>query len=277
MEKCPVNRNQAIPANNQTPEVTQPSKGSLDFPPPAIAPQFSTILQLGLFPITPMRADQLNLLDLQPLSQRITVVGLVSDQPPHTLARPAPRPARHLHLLKGLFDQSDFRRRGPSKCASKRNTLAVDHHHPLRTLAALGFSDTGPPFFAGAKLPSAKVSSQSRYWRSSSSARSARQTSSQMFNSSQSFSRRQQVEALGYRLGRSRQRAPLLSTQRMPSKTCRLSCQGLPPLGPAAVLGKSGSSFFHCSSFRNGVVRAIGLPPTAYYPKSFKKSSGLTC
>ena len=223
-----------------------------------------------------MRADQLNLSGLQPLSQPITVVGLVGDQPRHPLAGPTPRPARHLHLLKGFFDQFDFRRRGRSKCASKRNTLAVDHHHPLRTLAALGLPDTGPPFFAGAKLPSAKVSFQSRYWRSSSSARSARQTSSQMPNSSQSFSRRQHVEGLGYGSGRSRQQAPLLSTQRMPSRTRRLSFQGRPPFLPGAVLGNRGSSFFHCSSFRIGVVRAIGSPPTAYYLKSFKTSSAIT-
>ncbi len=276
MEKRSVDRNQAIPAHNQAPEVAQPSKGSLDFPPPAVASEFPAILPLGLFPISPMRADQLNLPGFQPLSQRITVVGLVGDQSPHALARPAPAPTRHLHLLKGLFDQLHFRRRGRSQCASKRNTLAVDHHHPLRTFAALGLADTEPPFFAGAKLPSAKVSSQSKYWRSSSSASKARQTSSQIPSSSHSRRRRQQVEALGYRLGRSRQRAPLLSTQRMPSKTCRLSFQGLPPFFPGAVCGSIGSSFFHCSSFRNGVVRAIGSPPTAYYPKSFKKSSDAT-
>ena len=214
-------------------------------------------------------------LGLQPLSPRIPVVGLVRDQPPHALAWPAPSPARHLYLLQGLFDPSPFRRRGRSQCASQRNPLAVAPH-PLRSLAALGFSDTGSPFFAGAKLPSAKVSSKFRYGRSSGSAGKARQTSSQTPNSSQSFSRRQQVEALGYRRGRSRQRAPLWSTPRMPSKTCRLSCQALPSLGTAAVLGKSGYSFFHCSSFGNGVVGAIGSPPTAYYPKSCKKPTDLT-
>jgi len=31
-------------------------------------------------------------------------------------------------------------------------TAAVDHHHPLRPLAPLGFSDSAAPFFAGAKL-----------------------------------------------------------------------------------------------------------------------------
>jgi hypothetical protein len=46
---------------------------------------------------------------------------------------------------------------------------------------------------------------------------------------------------------------------------------------PDAVLGSRGSSFSHCSSFKNEVVRAIGSPPTAYYLKSLKKSSDLTC
>jgi hypothetical protein len=46
---------------------------------------------------------------------------------------------------------------------------------------------------------------------------------------------------------------------------------------PGAVLGSRGSSFSHCSSFKNEVVRAIGSPPIAYYLKSLKKSSDLTC
>jgi hypothetical protein len=39
------------------------------------------------------------------------------------------------------------------KVVSQRKTAAVDHHHPLRPLAPLGFSDSAAPFFAGAKLP----------------------------------------------------------------------------------------------------------------------------
>jgi hypothetical protein len=275
MEKCAIDCNQAIPANHQSTEITQPSEGTLDFPPASVAPQLSAVLQLGLFPISTMGTNQLNLLCLQTLSKWIAIVGLVGDQPFHALAGSASAPARDLHLLKGGFNQLHFRRRGRSKCASKRNTLAVDHHHPLRTFAALGFADCKPPFFAGAKLPSAKVSSQSKYCRSSSSASNARQISSQMPSSSHNRNRRQQVDGLGYRLGRSRQRAPLLRTQRIPSSTWRLSCQGLPPLVPTAVLGRSGSSLFHCSFFKNGVVRAIGSPPIAYYLKLLKKSSDI--
>jgi hypothetical protein len=68
-----------------------------------------------------------------------------------------------------------------------------------------------------------------------------------------------------------------LSTQRIPSRTLRLSRHGLPPFLPDAVLGSRGSSFSHCSSFKNEVVRAIGSPPIAYYLKSLKKSSDLIC
>jgi hypothetical protein len=45
---------------------------------------------------------------------------------------------------------------------------------------------------------------------------------------------------------------------------------------PGAVLGSIGSSFFHCSTFKNQVVRAIGSPPIAYYPKLLRMSSDLT-
>jgi hypothetical protein len=48
MEKRAIDRNQAIPAHDQSPEVAEPGKGALDFPPPAISPQLSAILQLGL-------------------------------------------------------------------------------------------------------------------------------------------------------------------------------------------------------------------------------------
>jgi hypothetical protein len=276
MEKRAIDRNQAVPANYQSPEITEPGKGALDFPPPAISPQLSAILQPGLGAIAAMGTNQVNLKRLQSLPKRITVVSLVSDQPLHAFSGSSASPARNFHLFKGGLNQFDFRRRGRSKCASQRNTLAVDHHHPLRTFTSLGFADAQPPFFAEAKLPSAKVSSQSRYCRSSSSAKSARQISSQTPRSSHSLNRRQHVAELGYRSGRSRQRAPLLSTQRIPSSTLRLSRQGLPPFLPGAVLGSRGSSFSHCSSFKNDVVRAIGSPPIAYYLKSLKKSSDLT-
>ena len=40
----------------------------------------------------------------------------------------------------------NFRRRCRVKVVSQTNTLAVDHHHPLRPLTPLGFSTAQPPF-----------------------------------------------------------------------------------------------------------------------------------
>lgn len=223
-----------------------------------------------------MRTNQIDFLGLQSLSQWIAIVGLVRDQALHALFRATSSLARDLDLLQRALNKFYFRRRGRSKCASHRNTFAVDHHHPLRTFAALGFSDALAPFFAGAKLPSAKVSSQSRYCSSSSCESKARQMSNHMPMSSHSFNRRQHVEGLGYMSGKSRQRAPVLRTHKIPSSTWRLSCQGRPPFLPGAVFGSNGSIFFHWSSFKSGVVRAIGSPPTAYYPKTLEKSSTLS-
>ena len=272
MEEGSIDGNQAIPANNQAPEITQPRKGPLDFPSPAIPPQFPAVLKLRLNPVAPMRTNQVNVMRFQPPTQRITVICLVSDKPFEPLTDPARTPPWHFHLRQRFLDQLHFRRRGRRQGASQRNTLAIDHHHPLRTFTPLGFPDAQPPFFAGAKLPSAKVSSQSRYPRSSNCLKKARQISTQTPKSSQDFKRRQQVEGLGYRSGRSRQRAPLFSTQRMPSMTWRLLAQGRPPFLPFLFLGSNGSILFHCSSCKYWGVRAIGSPPIAFYPNSLKKS-----
>jgi hypothetical protein len=64
------------------------------------------------------------------------------------------------------------------KVVSQRKTAAVDHHHPLRPLAPLGFSDSAAPFFAGAKLPSRNDSLHCNCRRSFNSLRNVRQ----MFN-----------------------------------------------------------------------------------------------
>jgi hypothetical protein len=71
--------------------------------------------------------------------------------------------------------------------------LAVDHHHPLCAFAPFGFPDAGPPFFAGAKLPSAKASDQSNGPWASRWPRNARQALPQTSCSSPARRRRQQV------------------------------------------------------------------------------------
>jgi len=174
MKKCFVNRNQAIITNHQSTEVAEPGEGTFDDPASSIA------------------------------TQRITVVTAVADEALWFLTGPpTAATASHVDRAERVFGQSRFMRGSRIKLLSQRNTLAVDHHHPLRALAPLGFSDLRAPFLAGAKLPSRNDSLQSRCSRSFSSAKKARQMVSQICCLSQSRSRRQHVAGEGNSSGKS--------------------------------------------------------------------------
>jgi hypothetical protein len=149
------------------------------------------------------------------------------------------------------------------KVVSQRKALAVDHHHPLRPLAPLGFADSRAPFLAGAKLPSRNASLHCNCWRSFNSARNARQIVSQTPWFSQSRSRRQQVDGEGNSAGKSCQRAPLRSIHKIPSSTARWSLGGRPPRGRGRCRGSKGWIFSHCASVSSRPNRAIRPPPGA--------------
>lgn len=206
--------------DEQTAEVSEPGESPLYFPAFAVEAQRSTVVERSFLAALSMRRDQKNATFQQAPAQRIAVVTSIGDHPQRPVARATAR-LRHRNSSQGAFRERDFRWAGRGQLASQRNTRAVDHHHPLCALATLGFADTLAPFFAGAKLASRKLSSQSSVPRASSSERKARHTLSHTPCFSQRASRRQQVAALGYSSGKSRQRAPVLSTQRIPSSTCR--------------------------------------------------------
>jgi hypothetical protein len=127
--------------------------------------------------------------------------------------------------------------------------LTVDQYHSLRALSALGFADCGAPFFAGAKLPSRKVSSHLSSPRLSSVPSNVRQALSQTPLSCQHCNRLQQVEGEGNSSGRNRQAAPVCKTQRMPSKQARFATGGRPRLSRRCLgLGSKGAINFHCLS-----------------------------
>ena len=272
MEEARIHSNQALIADYQPAEIAQPGEGALDFPPMLVS-----LLDFGrrflVSPVSAVRHQKANSLACQTGPQFVRVISLITDEAlGSALGAPTTLPG-HFDGLQGLFRQPYFRRRCRGNGASQRNTLAVDHHHPLRALAPLGFSDSGAPFFAGAKLASMKASCQSKAPSASNCARKMRQIFSQSSCSSQRLKRRQQVEGLGYCGGRSCQRAPVRSIQRIPSKTSRLGAWGRPPLEPGFSGGSNGAILAHCSSVRNFRIAAIGLPPIAYYAKTSKKSS----
>jgi hypothetical protein len=152
--------------------------------------------------------------------------------------------------------------------ASKWNTLTVDHHHPLRSLAFLGLPDCKAPFFAGAKLPSIEASSQSSFCVASSSARNARHMSSHRSCSSQRSNRLLHVLPLGRGSGISLQRAPVPKIQRIPSSTSLFPFGGRPLLMSRPSFGSNGSIFDHRSSVNIGLGSLIGSPPTSLIRES---------
>src|SRR5882724_1567781 len=150
-----------IIANQQSPEVAQPGEGALDLPPVAVAAQSAAIVEGGFAATAAMRTDEQDSPIEQAPAQRIAVVGSVGYDAQWPLLWPSPAAAGHRYPIQRTFLQGHFSRAGRDQLASQRNTLAVDHHHPLRAFAALGFADALAPFLAGAKLPSRNDSLQS--------------------------------------------------------------------------------------------------------------------
>ena len=241
MKERAIDRERAIVTHDQASEVSEPGVGPFDNPSPSVTPQRSTILR-------GVRADQFDPATSQSLSQRITVVRFVGDHPQRFLSRTARlMTPSYADRRERRFREFDFRRGCRVKVVSQRKTAAVDHHHPLRPLAPLGFSDSAAPFFAGAKLPSRNDSLHFNCWRSFNSLRNDRQIFNQMPRSSQFRSRRQHVEGCGNFSGRSCQRAPLRRIHRIPSSTRRFSIHGRPPLRCLGGLGSKGAIFSHCA------------------------------
>jgi hypothetical protein len=272
MKEAPIHSNQALIADHQSAEVAQPGESPLDFPTMAVS-----LLNFGrlmfVFSVSAVRDQEANPPAAQAVSQFVRVISLIADEALGPTFGATTAPPGDFYRFQSPFRQLYFRGRRRGNGASQRNTLAVDHHHPLRALPPLGRADAVAPFFAGAKLASIKASSQSRRPSASSRERNVRQIFSQMSCSSQVFSRRQQVDELGYLLGKSCQGAPVRRIQRIPSKTSRLSLLGRPPLEPGLSDGNKGAIFNHWVSFRNLEVAAIGPPPIAYYAKTIKMSS----
>jgi len=261
MKESFINGDRTIIANDQSAKVAEPGQRAFHFPAPSVAAQGPAVLPTRLSAVPAMRCDQLDASCRQPLAEWVAIIGAIGDHPLGFLAWPptAPLP-RYPDRSKRFFRQPRFVRGCRVKLLSQRKTLAVDHHHPLRALAPLGFSDFRAPFFAGAKLPSRNDSLQFSCSRSLSSARNARQMVSQTPCSSQSRSRRQQVDGEGNSSGRSCQRAPLRKIQRIPSRTLRSFAAGRPPRRDLRTRGNRGRIFSHWASVSSRPYRAIGPP-----------------
>jgi hypothetical protein len=193
----------------------------------------------------------------QALPQWVRVTGLVVEHTRRLLARPTGAVARAGTSGQGRVHEGSFRRGRRVQEVSPRKTVAVDHHHPRRPRATCGLPDAGPPVFAGAKLPSAKVSAQSsRPW-ASSWAKKACQPLRHTPWASQSRRRRPQVLGDGHCSGSSGHRAPVRKIPRRPSKPGRCGMGVGPPPGEAWSAGNQGAIFAHCASVSSDCFLAI--------------------
>src|SRR5208337_1993549 len=204
--------------NQKSAELTEPGIGSLHDPAPFVSSHFASVV-IALPPVVlAIRRDQLDGPLLQSLTQRVGVVASVGDYACRFLPRPTLRP-RDADFFKRGFRKRNFCRRGTFQPNSQRKTLTVDQYHPLRPLAALGFTDRIAPFLAGAKLPSRNVSSH--------------------------FSKPSASNAPN----RARHAAPVCRIHRMPSKQARFDAHGRPRLSfLRRGSGNKGATNSHCSS-----------------------------
>jgi hypothetical protein len=257
MKERLINRNLSFPTDNQSAEVLQPCKSTLNRPSSLVTPHFAAILMFLFLVIPTIWANQINAPFSQSFTKRVAVISPICNNTNRIFSGTPASMSGHRNFFNRRFQQFHLTRRGRIEMSTERDSLAIDHHHPLRTFSAFGLSDALAPFFAEAKLPSAKVSSQSSWPCSSSSDKNLRQIFSQTPCSSHCCNRRQQVLADGYRSGRSFHLAPLRKTQTMPSKTSRLLRGLRPPLGDCVWTGNKGSNFSHCSSVINDSCVAI--------------------
>lgn len=258
MKERTINGYQFFIPYYKTTEIADPGKSPLNLPASLVSPEFASILSFCFFSVFAVGSNKINSPVFEILSKWVAVVSFVGNQSLRTLFRPSSAVSRHFYCFKRLINELYFRGRCRGKGASHRNTLAVCHHHPLRTFSFFGFSDAGAPFFAGAKLPSMKASDQSSAPLASNCDRNARQISNHTPFSSHSFNLRQQVEGLGYLEGRSHHLAPVRKIHKIPSRTSRFEAGGRPPFRLGFGFGKSGDILAHCSSFKNLCLSAIG-------------------
>jgi len=156
-----VNCQIMIIPDHKSSEAANPCEGSFYLVPFSVSFTHAFVLTPLFLPILSVRREERNTALSQSSPQGVAIVSFVGNQPFGSCFWTAS--SSDFDLFECLVDKSDFCGRGRVDMASKWNTLTVDHHHPLRSFAPLGFSDSCAPFFAGAKLPSINASSQGNH------------------------------------------------------------------------------------------------------------------
>ncbi len=136
-------------SDNKSSMVSDPAESALDYISSPVSIPESVVLSVDISVVFPVRSQKVDASFSQTFSSWIAVVCLVSD---HSFG-PGPGSSwssfRDLDLCEDFFKELDLSRRGRVGIASQRNTLAIDHHQALCSLA---------PFFAGMNVASTNAS-----------------------------------------------------------------------------------------------------------------------
>ena len=227
-------------------EVLHPGIAPLDYPPPLVPPQLSSILMRGNRVVAAGWYDRLYPSPHKQRSHGVTVIASVTYQPLRLTSLALTR--LDSYVGKRGFQQLHLRRGSLLQVYSERSTRAIGQYHKLCSLAAFSLPDQRTPFFARMNMPSMKHSSQRTFCRSESWFKNVRQRFRRTALSAHSLRRRWTALFEPYLAGSSLQGAPVHRIQRMPSKHWRSSSGGRPPLRERRRLGKCCFMSSHCSS-----------------------------
>jgi len=131
-------------------EVLKPREETFNLPSASIATKRPAILRCGFDSVNFMRCNKFYSPSSKSLIEGVTVIRKI----PNNSLRCGASDASG----ESVFDKGDFMWASRSRVDGDRKTSAVCHCHELRTLAALGFSNSGAPFFATTKVASMKHS-----------------------------------------------------------------------------------------------------------------------
>jgi hypothetical protein len=233
-----------FPAGDQPSAVVQPTECPLDAISSFVPPERAAILQGWLLSIPAVWADEFDSARLKMFSQPVGIGSLVIQQTPGLAVRRA--------LVHQSLDRGHFAMIGSGGVRRERRAVAISQQENAGSASTMTTSHVVTPFFARENEPSPIASSQSMPLRCSSLLSSRSQAARKTPQRVQSRCRRQQVTGEGYRSGKSFQRAPVISTQRTPSKHSRDERQGRPPRGLTGGSGNRSAIRSHCASERKG-------------------------
>lgn len=143
-----------FPARDEATELKEPGEEPLDLPPPSVSAKCATVSCPCADTVLLVRSDELDAALLEEGIKRVAVIRLISNHPPgEPVGEPPCQNLRNeRHLCGGCAREGEAAWMARTACES----------HDFTSFPPLRGTDQAPPFFAGTKVASTKVSERSR-------------------------------------------------------------------------------------------------------------------